>query len=125
MFRCAVLLFAALFAVGAAAQVQRNFPPDALRGEIVIDNPPEARLNGNPLRLAPGARIRGQNNMLAMSGSLVGQRLAVHYTLSAHGDLKDVWILTPEEFARRPWPGTPKEAASWQFDRAAQTWTKP
>ena len=43
-------------------------------------------MNGNPLRLAPGARIRGQNNMLAMSGSLVGQRLAVHYTLTAHGD---------------------------------------
>jgi hypothetical protein len=42
----------------AAAQAPRNFPATALRGEIVITQPPELLLNRQPARLAPGARIR-------------------------------------------------------------------
>ena len=108
----------------AAAQLQRNFPADALRGALVVENPPEIALNGQPARLAPGARIRGQNNMLALSASLAGQRLLVHYTFDTSGHVRDVWILTPEEASKRPWPSTPDEAARWQFDAAAQTWTR-
>jgi len=128
MVRCVLALFATLclgLAVSSAtAQVQRNFPADALRGTLVVANAPEITLNGAPARLAPGARIRGQNNMLAMSASLTGQRLLVHYTLDMQGNVKDVWILTPEEAARRPWPSTPQEAARWEFDLATQTWTR-
>ena len=128
MVRCVLALFATLclgLAVSSAtAQVQRNFPADALRGTLVVANAPETTLNGAPARLAPGARIRGQNNMLAMSASLTGQRLLVHYTLDMQGNVKDVWILTPEEAARRPWPSTPQEAARWEFDLATQTWTR-
>jgi hypothetical protein len=108
----------------AMAQVQRNFPADALRGTLVVGDPPEITLNGQPARLAPGARIRGTNNMLAMSGSLGGQRLLVHYTIDINGHLKDVWVLTPEEAGRKPWPSTPAEAARWEFDAGAQTWTR-
>jgi hypothetical protein len=119
-------LFAALClaAAPAAAQVQRNFPADALRGALVVEAAPEITLNGTPARLAPGARIRGQNNMLAMSGSLTGLKLLVNYTFDMHGHVKDVWILTPDEAARRPWPATREEAARWEFDLAAQTWTR-
>ena len=126
MYRCVLVLLASLWiAVSpAAAQVQRNFPADALRGALVVENVPEITLNGAPARLAPGARIRGQNNLLVMSGSIAGQRLLVHYTVDMQGHVKDVWILTPEEAARRPWPSTPQEAASWSFDSAAQTWTR-
>ncbi len=128
MVRCVLALFATLclgLAVSSAtAQVQRNFPADALRGTLVVANAPEITLNGAPARMAPGARIRGQNNMLAMSASLTGQRLLVHYTLDMQGNVKDVWILTPEEAARRPWPSTPQEAARWEFDLATQTWTR-
>jgi hypothetical protein len=108
----------------ALAQVKRNFPADALRGALVVGNVPDVTLNGAPTRLAPGARIRGQNNMLAMSGSIAGQRLLVNYTLDMQGQIKEVWILTPDEAAKRPWPTTPEEAARWQFDFAAQTWTR-
>jgi len=126
MFRRMFALFAVLglAILPAAAQVQRHFPADALRGALLIENAPEVTLNGVPARLAPGARIRGQNNMLAMSGTLAGQRLLVHYTLDANGHLRDIWILTPEEAARRPWPATPQEAANWVFDSGAQTWTR-
>ena len=108
----------------ALAQAQRNFPADALRGALVVGDPPEVTVNGQPARLAPGARIRGANNMLAMSGSLTGQRLLVHYTVDISGHVKDVWVLTPEEASRKPWPSTPDEAARWSFDAAAQTWTR-
>jgi hypothetical protein len=108
----------------ALAQVQRQFPADALRGALVVGNPPEVTVNGQPARLAPGARIRGANNMVALSGSLIGQRLLVHYTVDIGGHVKDVWILTPEEASRKPWPATPEEAERWTFDAAAQVWTR-
>jgi hypothetical protein len=112
-------------ALPASAQVGRSFPPDALRGELVFGTPPEARLNGQPARLAPGARIRGQDNLLQMSGSLTGQKALVHYTVDPHGLLLDIWILRADEAARRPWPRTPAEAQRWAFDPISQTWTRP
>ena len=111
-------------ALPATAQPQRNFPADALRGALVVGDAPEITLNGQPAPLAPGARIRGQNNKLAMSGSLAGQRLLVNYTFDMNGQVRDVWILTPAEASRKPWPSTPEEAARWEFDATAQVWTR-
>ena len=128
MLRCA--LFSATFVVcaahlPAAAQAPRNFPPSALRGEIVITAPPELLLNRRPARLAPGARVRGMDNMMVMSGAAVGQRQVVHYTLDLQGQLLEVWVLNPAEWARKPWPSTPQEAASWSFNPDTQTWSRP
>lgn len=129
MYRCA---FAALAATSLLAPValhaqelKRNFPPEALRGALVLRTPSEATLNDRPVRLAPGFRMRGQNNMLAMSGGLLGAKLLVHYTLDVQGLVKDVWILTPEEASNTPWPTTTEQAQRWSFDSAAQVWTKP
>jgi hypothetical protein len=126
MYRCALAAVAAACLIApAAAQQQRNFPQNALRGSLVIGNPPEIVLNGQPSRLAPGARIRSQQNMLEMSGKLVGMKLLVNYTLDIGGAVKEVWILTPAEAAIKPWPTTTAQAQAWQFDPAAQRWTKP
>jgi hypothetical protein len=126
MLRCASsLVLACVLALPATAQAQRNFTAKALRGEVVFGTPPELRLNGKPARLAPGARIRDQNNMLLMSSSLVGGKAVVNYTTELEGMLLDVWILSPTEAARKPWPTTEKEAQTWQFNVDAQTWSKP
>lgn len=126
MLRCALLACALSLPLAAAAQqVQRNFPATALRGELTVVNPPEVVLNGQPARLAPGARIKGGNNLLVMSGAIVGQKLPVHYTIDTYGLVKDVWLLREDETARKPWPKTAAEAAAWSFDPVAQTWTKP
>lgn len=128
MTRCAFAA-AALAVLSAAApafaQDSRPFPADALRGELVVTLPPEVRLNGQPSRLAPGARILDQRNLLQLSGGIVGQRLLVNYTLDSAGQPLTVWILTPAEAARQPWPRTRAEAQSWLFDPAAQAWTRP
>jgi hypothetical protein len=134
MYRCATrrhLLAAsaalAFFAAAlpAAAQVQRQFPQNALRGIMVFDNPPQVTLNGKPAQLAPGVRIRGQNNLLVMTGPLIGRKLVVHYTVETIGLVKDVWILRDEEIKVVPWPTTPEQLQTWTFDPAAQVWTKP
>ena len=123
-FATAVLV-AASFAAPAAAQVQRAFPQNALRGAIVIGVAPDIQLNGRPARLAPGSRIRDTNNMAVVPSGLTGGRYLVNYTVDTYGLVKDVWILRPEEAAVRPWPTTPNEAQAWQFDPAGQVWIKP
>ena len=126
MLRCflAALVFAS-FATPSLAQMQRQFPQSALRGEIVFVNPPEVKLNGNAVVLAPGSRIRGQNNMIEMSGALVGMKLWVHYTVDTQGSVMDVWILRPEELAKKPWPANRAQAEAWSFDPTAQAWSRP
>jgi hypothetical protein len=129
MLRCAFvsrLFMAATIAFllpAALAQSPRNFPATALRGEIVIVQPPEVALNGRGARLAPGSRIRNTQNLLTLSGALVGQPLTVNYTVDPSGLVLDVWILTDAERARKPWPSTPAQAAAWVFDPVEQTWS--
>ena len=118
----AVLTFAAL---PAGAQANRTFPANALRGTLLVVAPPQVKVNGAPARLAPGARIRTQDNRIVLSAPLIGVELVVNYTLDNQGQVKDVWILTAAEVARQPWPATPAQAQAWQFDAAAQTWTRP
>ena len=126
MFRCALLLAALTAAqLPAAAQPQRNFPAAALRGELRVTQPPEALLNGRPARLAPGSRIRGADNMLVLSGALIGAPLLMHYTLDTSGLVLDVWVLTPAEAARKPWPASVEQEQSWRFNADTQTWSRP
>ena len=105
------------------AQVHRNFPQNALRGKVAFGQPPGARLNNQVTQLAPGARIHGFDNMLVMSGTLIGQTFTVDYTTESNGMLFEIWILRPEEAAVQPWPQTAQQAAAWHFDPIAQTWS--
>ena len=127
MYRPALALFAAAcFAAPAAAQmVQRNFPANALRGAIVVGEAPAILLNGSLARLAPGARLRGTNNLSLVPSELLGVKLLVHYTLDNGGDVSNVWVLSDDEAARRPWPTTLQDLRTWSFDPVAQVWTKP
>ncbi|MEO8152195.1 MAG: hypothetical protein ABI605_03925 [Rhizobacter sp.] len=126
MYRCLIAAVAALaFAMPAAAQVQRNFPQNALRGTITFGIPPQILLNGKSTQLSPGARIRGENNLLVMSGALVNAKGTVNYTIDASGLVRNIWLLRTEEIAMKPWPETLEQAQAWQFDPTAQAWIKP
>lgn len=118
----------ALAPMAAHAQASRPVPIPAttLRGEMTFGLPPEVVLNGKvATRLSPATRIRGQSNTLVMSGTLSGQTHVVNYSLDApSGLILDVWLLTPQEAARR-WPTTREEAATWSFDPISQSWAKP
>ena len=93
--------------------------------DVTFGTPPQILVNGKAAQLAPGSRIRGLDNMLVMSASLVNVKAIVNYTVDTSGLVKDVWVLRPEEVARKPWPETFQQAQSWQFDPAAQAWVKP
>ncbi|WP_394787927.1 hypothetical protein [Rhodoferax sp.] len=70
-----------------------------MRGELEITTPPQVLLDGKTDQLSPGARIHGTNNLLVLSGTLVGQTLWVNYTREIGGTLSEVWILTDAEIA--------------------------
>jgi hypothetical protein len=91
---------------------------------MVITAPPDATMNGQPARLAPGSRIRGEDNLLQMSAALAGRKLIVHYTRETSGLLFDIWVLNPAELANRTWPRSEAEAQTLVFDPVGQTWSK-
>lgn len=100
------LLFAAwaltLWGLSSQATAQtgvRPFAPGAERGTMVVTYPPVIQMNGKPDRLSPGARIRGLNNMLLMSGSIAGQNLLVNFVRNPTGEVHEVWVLTEAEAA--------------------------
>ena len=94
---CVPLLM--LAGTASAQLIVRPFPANAERGTLVVVAPPVIELNGKPSRLSPGARIRGLNNMVLMSGSIIGQSLLVNFVRNSSGELQDVWVLTPAEAA--------------------------
>jgi len=94
---------AALLLAAFAAQAQvplRTAPADVKPARLTVTTPPQISLNGQPDRLSPGARIRATNNMLVMSGSVVGQALPVVFRRDPMGLVHEVWVLTEEEYAR-------------------------
>jgi hypothetical protein len=91
--------------ISATAQAQgvtRQFPANVKRGVMTIAAPPEVSINGTAMRLSTGVRIRGPNNLLLMSGALIGQQYAVNYVLEQQGLVRDVWILSQDEVDQLP-----------------------
>jgi len=80
-----------------AQETVRQFPAAAKRAAFEVTMPPNIMLNGQAQRLSPGARIKGLNNQLVLSGSLVGQRMLVNYLRDPQGLVHEVWILSEAE----------------------------
>ncbi len=102
---------------GFSQTIQRPAPRDVLPGRLVITQPPEATLDGQPARLSPGARIRGTNHLLVLSGSVVDQNLPVVYKKDPLGLVHEAWILTEDEYAEvtKPAPTPSNPEALKQF----------
>ena len=95
------LLSAAALVRPVTAEAQelaaRQFPVAAKRGMLLVTAPPEVLINGTAERLSPGIRIRGVNNMLVMSASLVGQTFVVNYVREKQGMIQEIWLLNQAE----------------------------
>ncbi len=90
----------------AAAQVPeslggiRTFPEQARRGTLAILSTVEAKIDGTPIRMAPGMRLRSPQNSLIMLHMVIGKEYAVNYTIEkSTGMLHTAWILNKEELA--------------------------
>ena len=94
------MLFIAIQAINtpANAQIARSFPDSAVRGKMAFKSPPQIELDGKADRLSPGARIRDEQGMLAMTGALEGKSFTVNFRREAStGLVHEVWILSAEE----------------------------
>ncbi|HWI80600.1 hypothetical protein [Ramlibacter sp.] len=91
----------ALAAATAFAQgLQRSAPKDVVLGRLAVTAPPEITVDGKPDRLSPGARVRDLNNMIVLSGGLVGKSLPVVYRRDAAGLVHEAWQLTEAEYEK-------------------------
>jgi hypothetical protein len=83
----------------------RTLPPDTDRGYIRHVRETLVQIDGTDLRLAPGATIRNQQNLIIVPTALPPDGAVAEYVTNAAGELTRVWLLTPEEQQR---PRKPK-----------------
>ncbi|MHB8668635.1 MAG: hypothetical protein ACYC7B_14080 [Burkholderiales bacterium] len=96
--KLAAFLICALTLAPVAVAQTRHIPDFAKRGNFVDIEGPIVEIDGQKMRLAPGARIRSQSNLFIVPTSLPPGTL-VKYTLDGMGQIHRVWVLTPEEAA--------------------------
>ncbi len=95
------LVLALLFCLcGAAAAQVRTLPPDTERGFIRHVEGMSVSINGRPMRLAPGATIRGQDNLIIVPTALPADGALAEYLVNRDGEVSRVWLLTPDEAKR-------------------------
>ena len=94
--------------VNLGTDAGRQFPPNAQRGRLQVVQGSDVLIDGKPERLSPGARIRGPQNPLVMTGAIVGQELVVNFVRDTHGNLHQVWLLTALEAKQKMKRATPQ-----------------
>ena len=91
----------------------RNFPEAALRGKLVVTGMYDARLDGKPIRMAPGMRLFSPQNSLVQAHTVLEKTLTVNYVLeNSTGMLLTAWILDKEEAAQKR-PGASGRSFLW------------
>ena len=97
--RFLVIIAACLVSAGALAQL-RSIPQDAKRGVMRHVQDMTVEIDGKPQRLAAGAQIRDASNRIVVPMA-VPKATAVRYLTNPEGQVRRVWILSPEEAAKR------------------------
>lgn len=82
----------------AAEQGLERVPPipdNAIRAKMSRPDGRRVLMDGEPMRLAPGAHIRDENNRIVLP-SHVRAPVTVRYTLDGRREIRQVWILPAE-----------------------------
>lgn len=85
-----------------ALAFERPFPPHVKRGKLTPAYYPDIIIDGKARRLAPSSRIFNRDNLIEMPASLRGKDIVVNYAEDGDGNIDQVWMLTPDEAARKP-----------------------
>ncbi len=96
-----LLLAAVSLLASFSALAARAFPVDARPGQLQGVEYPLVRIDGKVLQLAPGSVVYDQNN-LSVVGAMLPQSAPVYYRLDSQGQVRNIWIMTPEEQANAP-----------------------
>jgi hypothetical protein len=98
--RALLLLSFALAFVQAAPAQQRALPAEAKRGFLKHDREVLVSIDGVSARLAPGATIRDQGNLIIVPAALPRDGAWADYLLDRDGQIFRVWLLSADELAR-------------------------
>jgi len=106
-FAAYLALLPALLAAPALAQFRTPpIPAESYRGVIRHLNGMTVAIDQRPARLAPGAQIRNQLNLIIVPTAIPQGGAWADYTLNVDGEIFRAWLLTPDELARpKPGPG--------------------
>ena len=100
-FASYAILFAALLAAAAVAQVRvPPIPAEAQRGVIRHLKEMAVAIDDRPVQLAPGAQIRNEQNLIVVPVAIPPGGATADYILNADGELFRAWLLTPQELAQ-------------------------
>jgi len=100
MIRWALLLALALLLPGLAAGQTRTIPDAAKRGTIQHVAEMIVSVDGREMRLAPGATIRNDRNLIVVPAALPRGGAEAEFLVDGNGQISRVWLLTAEEAAR-------------------------
>lgn len=97
--RCffSVVLF--IFSAASLAQ-SRAIPVEARRAKIAPIDTSTLLVNKKPVHLLAGARIYDENNRTIRPGR-VPENVLARVRYNDRSEIRDVWILTPEEIAQK------------------------
>ena len=98
--RALLLLSIVLACVQTAAAQERAIPAGAKRGYLRHVQEAMVSVDGASGRLAPGATIRDQRNLIVVPAALPREGAWADYIEDRDGQISRVWLLTPEERAR-------------------------
>lgn len=96
LFRLAILALLLGLPVSSGWAMVRNFPQDIQTGILQEFEFPYMKVSGKTYRLAPGAKIRDQGNVIIQPAMLRGTG-NVAFNFDQRGQLWGIWILTLEE----------------------------
>ena len=100
-FASCAILFAALLAAPAVAQVRvPPIPAEAQRGVIRHLKEMAVAIDDRPVQLAPGAQIRNEQNLIVVPVAIPPGGATADYMVNSDGQMFRVWLLTPDELAR-------------------------
>jgi hypothetical protein len=89
---CGFLCF--LFVAQAYA---RDFPPQSKAGTLNGFDRPYVKIGATTFQLAPGARIRDQNNGIILPATLPSGAKVIYKLEATTGYLFEMWLLAPGE----------------------------
>ncbi len=96
----AAIVAIAAHAPAALAQPARSIPENAEIGRLTLGVFPDATLDGKPVRLGAGARIRDQANIIQVPSTVTGEK-KIAFSRGTMGEIVQVWILSDAEFKAR------------------------
>jgi hypothetical protein len=96
----AVLALATIAAAPVRAQqapLQRAIPDGVELGRLRLGVFPQATIDGRPVVLGPGTRIRDESNTIRPPSTIEGER-RVAYQRGTMGEVVQVWLVTDDEW---------------------------